>query len=58
LKANRIFAAFLKANGADVTYEEGPGMHDWDFWDTYIQRVLEWLPIEKVTPPSIPAKEV
>jgi S-formylglutathione hydrolase FrmB len=47
LRANRTFADFLKANGADVTYEEGPGMHDWDFWDTYIQRVLEWLPIQK-----------
>lgn len=47
LQANRIFADFLKANGVDVTYEEGPGMHDWDFWDTYIKRVLEWLPVEK-----------
>lgn len=47
LKANRSFAEFLKANGVDVTYEEGPGAHDWDFWDTYIQRVLNWLPIEK-----------
>lgn len=49
LKANRIFADFLKTNGADVTYEEGPGMHDWEFWDTYIQRVLKWLPIENLS---------
>ncbi|MFN8442578.1 MAG: alpha/beta hydrolase family protein [Caldilineaceae bacterium] len=49
LRANRQFADFLKANGADVTYEEGPGGHDWEFWDTYIQRVLAWLPIEKIT---------
>jgi S-formylglutathione hydrolase FrmB len=53
LRANRSFADFLKASGADVTYEEGPGMHDWDFWDKYIQRVLEWLPIEKVSSSSI-----
>jgi S-formylglutathione hydrolase FrmB len=46
LRANRRVADFLKANGADVTYEEGPGGHDWDFWDTYIYRVLEWLPLE------------
>jgi acetyl esterase/lipase len=32
LRANRQLAAFLKANGADVTHEEGPGKHDWDFW--------------------------
>ncbi len=49
LKANRVFADFLKTNGADVVYEESPGKHDWDFWDTYIQKVLEWLPIEKVS---------
>ena len=49
LRANRQLADFLKANGADVTYEEGPGRHDWDFWDTSIQKVLQWLPIEKVS---------
>jgi len=53
LKANRIFADFLQANGVDVTYEEGPGRHDWDFWDNYIQRVLAWLPIEKVSESAI-----
>jgi S-formylglutathione hydrolase FrmB len=58
LKANRSFADFLRTNGADVTYEEGPGMHDWDFWDTYIQRVLEWLPIEKVSPQSAAGNDV
>jgi S-formylglutathione hydrolase FrmB len=57
-RANRRVADFLKANGADVTYEEGPGGHDWDFWDAYIQRVLEWLPIEKVPQPSITHREV
>ena len=25
------FAAFLKENGIDVTYETGPGAHEWDF---------------------------
>ncbi len=31
--------------GLDLTYEEGPGGHDWDAWDRQIQRVLEWLPL-------------
>ena len=33
----------MEARGADLTYEEGPGGHDWDFWDKYIQHILEWL---------------
>lgn len=28
-----------------ITYEEGPGAHTWTFWDTYIQRALDWLPL-------------
>lgn len=31
----------------DLTYEEGPGDHTWDFWDTYIRKALAWLPIDK-----------
>ena len=44
---NRDFAAFLKEKGADVFYEEGPGGHEWDFWDTYIKKGIEWLPLEE-----------
>ncbi len=29
--------------GYDFTYMEGPGSHNWDFWDVYIQRALEWM---------------
>ena len=29
--------------GLDVTYEEGPGIHEWACWDRQIQRVLAWL---------------
>lgn len=38
---------FLAAFGEplQITYEEGPGDHNWDFWDTYIRHVLAWLPI-------------
>jgi putative tributyrin esterase len=27
----------------DLTYEEGPGEHNWAYWDTMIQRVLGWM---------------
>ena len=43
LEANRSIAKALEETGADVTYEEGEGIHDWYFWDTYIQHVLKWL---------------
>lgn len=29
----------------DLTYEESSGIHDWEYWDKYIQNVLTWLPI-------------
>ena len=34
--------------GVHLTFEESAGDHEWGFWDTHIQRVLEWLPIEKL----------
>lgn len=45
LAANRDLRDDLLANGADLTYEEGPGGHDWVFWDTYIRKILDWLPL-------------
>lgn len=33
--------------GLDYTYEEGPGQHDWAYWDARIQDVLEWLPLHR-----------
>lgn len=47
LKANQDFAAFLKANDVSVTFEVGPGGHEWDFWDTYIKKGMDWLPLER-----------
>jgi putative tributyrin esterase len=36
-------AAFL-ASGADLTWHEEHGAHEWDFWDRNIKRVIDWLP--------------
>ena len=33
--------------GLPLTYEEGPGAHEWGYWDQQIQRVLKWLPLER-----------
>ena len=45
LASNRDFHAFLVENGADVTYVEEQGAHEWDFWDRQIKCVLDWLPL-------------
>lgn len=45
ITVNRQFRDHLVKLGYDVTYEEGPGIHDWYFWDEYILKVLEWLPL-------------
>ncbi len=42
---NRDFRDHLTGLGFDVTYEEGPGVHDWYFWDEYILKAMEWLPL-------------
>jgi S-formylglutathione hydrolase FrmB len=28
--------------GLDYTWEEGPGGHEWAFWDTYIRKIMRW----------------
>lgn len=47
LEANREMRDYLKDAGVDVTYEEGAGGHEWDFWNRYIKRVIDWLPLEE-----------
>lgn len=42
------FAAFLKECNIPVTYEVGAGDHEWNFWDAYIKKGMEWLPLEQV----------
>ena len=44
---NRRFRDHALRLGLDLTYEEGPGTHEWACWDRQIQRVLEWLPLKR-----------
>lgn len=46
LPGNRKLRDALLAAGADLTYEEGPGAHEWDFWNRYIKKVIDWLPLQ------------
>ncbi len=44
---NREMRDFLKKQKADLKYEEGPGMHNWDFWTPYTYKGIEYLLEEK-----------
>jgi S-formylglutathione hydrolase FrmB len=46
-EGNIRFRDEVRAMGLDLTYEEGPGTHEWGYWDRQIQRVLAWLPLPK-----------
>ena len=44
-QGNLKFREYAKELNLDLTYEEGPGSHEWSYWDRMIQRVLQWLPL-------------
>jgi putative tributyrin esterase len=46
---NVAFRDQAQTLGLPLTYEEGPGGHDWPEWDHQIQRVLAWLPLRRAT---------
>ena len=54
LEDNRAGVAALRELGVSVDYEEGPGVHDWAFWDGWIQRALQWMGFD-VDPPDLGA---
>jgi len=43
----RAFHRHLDAIGCRHHYEEGPGTHDWAYWDKQIERTIAWLPLRK-----------
>jgi len=46
---NVRFKGLAESLALDLTHEEGPGEHEWGYWDQQIQRVLEWLPTRPLT---------
>lgn len=42
---NVTFRDACRQTELELTYEEGPGNHEWQYWDTHIQSILRWLPI-------------
>lgn len=47
LSDSREFRQHLDSLHLENTYSEGPGAHDWAYWDAQIQRVLDWLPLTR-----------
>lgn len=44
---NQRFREKCGETSLSLTYEEGPGGHEWGYWDTQIRNVLAWLPLSK-----------
>lgn len=40
---NQIFKRFLEEHNVDFTYTEGPGNHDFIFWNEHLPRAIEWF---------------
>ena len=45
LESGKRFRDHCEARGLPVHYEEGPGGHDWNFWEAYLARIMSWLPV-------------
>lgn len=46
-EGNLNFKELAESLEFDLTYDEEPAAHEWSYWDRQIQKVLEWLPLEK-----------
>ena len=54
---NQHFRNHATQLGLPLTYEEGPGTHEWGYWDRQVQRFLSWLPLRtRVSSPGKTAK--
>ena len=47
LEKNKRVEKLLTDYHIKHTFIIGTGSHEWDFWDMYIKKALEWLPLEK-----------
>lgn len=41
------YIAFAKEHGVEIKYTLHPGVHNWDFWNSYLLEVMDWLPLKK-----------
>lgn len=43
IEPNRAFRDFLKENGVAHEYHESAGMHNWKFWNEYLEPAIAWM---------------
>lgn len=43
IKENRAFHEFLGEEGVESEYIESPGVHNWEFWNQYLEPSIQWL---------------
>lgn len=43
VETNRVFRDFLTEQNVDLTYVESPGVHDWQFWNAYLEPAIQWM---------------
>jgi len=43
IENNRNFHKFLEREGVAHIYKESPGVHDWKFWNEYLEPAIQWL---------------
>jgi len=44
---NVEFRDFAKKLGVEIEWIEAPGVHNWESWNLYIEKIFDWLPIRK-----------
>lgn len=42
IEPNRDFKKFLEEKKVDFIYKESTGIHDWNFWNEYIEPAIKW----------------
>jgi putative tributyrin esterase len=45
---NQRFRNLAKSLSLELTYEEGPGDHNWAYWDQQIERALDWMSLRSL----------
>lgn len=43
IEPNRAFRDFLKENGVEHIYHESTGIHNWKFWNEYLEPAIVWM---------------
>ena len=49
-ESNQLFKDQLQSLNFEVTWIEDQGKHDWDFWNKYIEKFINWLPLDEAVP--------